>query len=64
MNWDDPAQQIITFERMLRDTQNVVFDGTDLVTHVGKDVDGVLGHFADLKTQRQKRDILTKQFTI
>ena len=56
MNWDDPAQQIITFERMLRDAQNVVFDGTDLVTHVGKDVDGVLGHFADLKTQRQKRE--------
>jgi hypothetical protein len=56
MNWDDPAQQVITFERMLRDAQNVVYDGVDLVTHTGRDIDAVLGRFTDLKTQREKRE--------
>ena len=60
MNWDDPAQQVITFERMLRDAQNVVHEGVDLVTHTGRDVDAVLGTFASLKTQKAKREFFDK----
>lgn len=63
MNWDDPAQQVINFERMLRDAQHVVHDGVDLVTHTGREVDAVLGSFADLKTQKQKREFFDSTVT-
>ena len=55
MNWDDPAQQYATFDRMLRDANNVNFEGLSLMESVGLVPENVLGEFMELGTKVQKQ---------
>ena len=63
MNWDDPAQQFTTFERMLRDAGNVVFEGKTLLDEAGLNSDRVLGEFMQIKSQKARRQFFEAQVT-
>ena len=56
MNWDDPAQQYATFDRMLRDASNVNHEGMSLLQSVGLVPENVLGQFMELGTRAAKKE--------
>ena len=56
MNWDDPAQQYATFDRMLRDAGNVNYEGMSLLESVGLVSENVLGQFMELQTRAAKKE--------
>ena len=63
MNWDDPAQQFTTFERMLRDAGNVVFEGKTLLDEAGLNSDAVLGEFMQIQSQKARREFFEQRVT-
>ena len=63
MNWDDPAQQFTTFQRMLRDAGNVTFEGKTLLDEAGLNADAVLGEFMQIQSQKARREFFEEKVT-